>query len=73
MRANRHVTIILALFMAIGLAGSAAADQVWISADTKGGPADSSPEVMVTSSTASALQLEIAVPVQRRPAEDPGR
>jgi len=62
MRANRHVTIILALFMAIGLAGSAAADQVWISADTKGGPADSSPEVMVTSSTASALQLEIAVP-----------
>ncbi len=68
MSANRPLTFILALLVAMSLvSGPAAADQVWVTADVNGQAAlgdteTSGPHVLVTSSDATSIVLEAGIP-----------
>ncbi len=59
MSANRPLSFILALLIAIGLGTGAAADQVWIAADDQ---AQAPPQVLVTASDNTSISLEVGVP-----------
>jgi len=67
MSANRPLTFILALLVAIGLgSGTAAADQVWVTADAQGQAAlgeteTSGPQVLVTVSDNTSISLEVEI------------
>ncbi len=60
MSANRPLTVLLALLMAMGLgSGIATADQVWITADDQ---VQAPPQVLVTASDSTSISLDLDIP-----------